>query len=278
MIDHLKYVMLISVGPVLLLFLGCASQKPKTRKDHAEVAYRKGVHSYADGEFAEAYNHFSEALKKQPNFTKARVKRGSVLIYLEKYEEAEEELSKAIDQQSNNPQAHNNRGFARLKMGRPEAAISDLSKAIELDKDYALPYYNRGIGYYRTGTYRKALTDLEHALNHEMRTSDLYLHRGDSYYALGKQQQALKSFVTSFNLNQTFQTAVRIGQIQLNLGNYDNALKWMNRAIKMRPKDSELYRIRSSVHEHLENQEKSINDLAQYVNLKRQREHKRKSR
>lgn len=129
--------MFLYVGFSLLLIVGAfwvpshvgAAQKDTGAKsDQASMHNEKGTAEFNKGNYEGAVQHFSDAIKADPN----------------------------------NVQAYNNRGVAYSKMGKNDLAISDYSKAIKLNPNFAEAYNNRSMAYFRQKDQTRACADFRH--------------------------------------------------------------------------------------------------------------------
>lgn len=94
----------------------------------------RGYSNIAVGKIEEGLNDFDEALKVNPNESRAYLGKGNFLRDEGKYEEAIEEYSKAISINDDFVMwAYNNRGRVYAKLGQYNEALKDLNKAVGID-------------------------------------------------------------------------------------------------------------------------------------------------
>lgn len=109
------------------------------------------------------------------------------------YEEAIEKLSEAIRLDPAYVPAYSLRGSAYLRTGQNQAAIRDYDEAIRLapeSPDQADDYYNRGFVYQTLGEYRQAIEDFTQAIRLNPVRANLYESRAAVHDQLGEEQQA----------------------------------------------------------------------------------------
>jgi len=115
--------------------------------------FLRGVAHFKAGEFKNASDDFSKALKLNPKYSEAYSFRGMVKASREDFIGAVKNFSKAIDINPTNPKTFYNRAIASAYMQNYSDAIDDLNKAIELKPDYMDAYYSRAFSQDMSGSY-----------------------------------------------------------------------------------------------------------------------------
>ena len=132
---------------------------------------------------------------------------------MSKFEDAILDFTKEIEQNPKNDQAYYDRGLAEAKLSHYNSAIDDYSKAIELNPKNADYYADRGELLYRSGgDLKKAEQDLTKAIELDSTDAEKYLTRA---------------------------------MIFCKLKMYLVAIDDLNIAIKINPKNTEAYDLRS---------------------------------
>ncbi|CAG8489903.1 6181_t:CDS:2 [Paraglomus occultum] len=190
------------------------------RRNSDALALRAYV-LYIDGEYTKASAHCAEALRCDPDHSKARLLRKKVLL-VEKQKNSGNEAVKKCDYASAysiytsaleidpdnllaNSKLYSNRALALIKLNRLQEAISDLDKAIEADPSFVRALRRRADCYRKTEKYEEAVRDLKSALElerdnsqikSELRTAEQELKRSkrkDYYKILGVSKDASES-------------------------------------------------------------------------------------
>lgn len=146
------------------------------------------------GDFKNAINYFSEAIKYSPNDVELYLKRGNLFLYLNEFEnsvydfkkvtklvpdkpdgycacveplariskidEAFLYVNKCIELSPNDYKAYNNKGLIYLMKENYNEAIENFTKSINLNPEHYIAYKNRAKAYIKSGKYREALNDL----------------------------------------------------------------------------------------------------------------------
>ncbi|KAL6062618.1 DnaJ subfamily C member 7 [Balamuthia mandrillaris] len=156
-----------------------ASQVLKQDPHNVEALFIKGKAFYFSGNFAQALNFYTQALKLDPDFAKARVelkmvrtlerkkKEGNDAFGAGRYQEAFDAYSEALqvdpDNKTTNAQLYCNRAAAGTKLGQYEEAIRDCTRALDLDNTYTKAFLRRATLYTLTEKYEEAVRDYESA-------------------------------------------------------------------------------------------------------------------
>ena len=105
-----------------------------------------------------------EALTLDPENADAYYIRGTIHVYLKRYERVVNDMAEALRIKPGNAQAWFNRGLAHAELDELALAIDDLTEAIRLDPDNADAYRGRGDCHRYRGEYDLAITDFNAAL------------------------------------------------------------------------------------------------------------------
>jgi tetratricopeptide (TPR) repeat protein len=169
----------------------------------AEVWVQKGIQSERNGDFKNALECYSQAVKLEPQLATAWF----------------------------------NRGVARIKLKQYSMAVVDLNKCILLDTGFQEAYFNRALALWRSGNLQFALTDISkylayfpyHKEARELRFS-IALEAEDWDLAI----QDLKRQSEKDTLNKS---DLMLATLYEKAGNNDLACKHMERAISLSPDD-----------------------------------------
>ena len=163
--------------------------------------------------------------------------RGAALLKDGKFEEATAELQKAAETAPSSPVIQSNLGYAYDKQGRTEEAIAAYRKALELDPANAIVRNNLANLYSKQGNYDDAVRELE----------DLVQRDPANATAKANLQSILKNkAVMQERKDQTSsalqgaeakpkdpQAAYNAARVYARLGDADQALVWLNKALDL---------------------------------------------
>lgn len=105
--------------------------------------YKKGIDLMANEKLDDAVRSFELAIRIDPNYVDAWIKKGYALFHLSEYPIAISSYDRALDIDINNSEAWNLKGLAYYKMKNYDQAIRSCEKAIDIDPNDAMSWYNK---------------------------------------------------------------------------------------------------------------------------------------
>jgi tetratricopeptide (TPR) repeat protein len=177
---------------------------------------KEGLRHFESLRFYLAANHYTEALKLDPDNAEAYNQRGWANLYTKEFARAVDDFTQLIRVNDKAPtiNGHALRAMAFVGLQQYDQAIDDLTKAIAANDDHAARYYIQRADLYRKkGDQEKEAADREQArkLNSSRRTVNV----GDHPLPIGQNN------VPFFRALQHY-----------NAGQYDDALIFCNEALK----------------------------------------------
>mmetsp|Transcript_72795 Transcript_72795/g.165180 ORF Transcript_72795/g.165180 Transcript_72795/m.165180 type:complete len:225 (-) Transcript_72795:101-775(-) len=140
------------------------SQKKKAvQAKHATDWQEKADRAFQTGEWEEALEGYSSALRLQPALAPAWAGRGGVKLRQGNVEEALTDLNEALRLDEHNLFAMRDRAEARMKTGDLEGAISDYNKKLMLAPGDGRALCGRGEAKLQQGDRAGAIRDFEFA-------------------------------------------------------------------------------------------------------------------
>ena len=169
-------------------------------------------------------NHFSKAIKMQPDYADAFNARGGVHIFMEKYDDAIKDFNETLSLDPDYFVAYLNRGTLYSTIGKNKEAIEDFSNAIRRRPDLSYAYFARGAVFIREGNFTQAINDNSQAIELRSDYVEAYLNRGIAYSGKGIYGLAIKDFTQVIALNPNFADVYCYrGIIWLHLKDWDKA-------------------------------------------------------
>jgi len=210
----------------------------------------RGDSCFEKGQYDEAINEFSEALKLNPDKARAYWSRADAYVQKYRYDEAISDYNEAIKLDTNFALLYKNRGKAYLFKGQLDEAISDCNDAIRIKPSYADAYVIRGQAYRIKGQYDQAITDCTEAIRLDPDFSDAYYARGLAYHQTRQIDQAITDYTEAIRLDPNNALSYGYRGVAYNqLGQINQAITDLEKALSMNPSiewvKEELRKIRS---------------------------------
>jgi tetratricopeptide (TPR) repeat protein len=105
--------------------------------------FKKGLNKMADEELEDAIQYFDLALRLDPNFIDAWIKRGYCFFHLGNYSQAILSYDKALAVDPTNTEAWNLKALAYYRMKNYDKAIECVNRVIDLDPNDGMAWYNK---------------------------------------------------------------------------------------------------------------------------------------
>jgi len=127
------------------------SKTPETTDAHYDDSaefqkrdlYQKGVNQMASEKLEDAIRSFELALRIDPKYVDAWIKKGYAHFHLGQYTVAIHSYDKALDIDLNDGEAWNMKGLAYYKMNNYEKAVEACEKAIDINPNDGMSWYNK---------------------------------------------------------------------------------------------------------------------------------------
>jgi len=252
----------------------------------AEVYNLQGETNLGKNLIKQAIRDFNHALEIYPDYVDALVNRGSAYILQNNYNESLADLNHALDLEKKQAEIYNLRGEVYLLNKLHDEAIKDFTKAIILNPTYSDAYLNRARAYSEKGMSDEADSDYSQAVEAEpdkfssfidldgaeslfeeegLSTKEKeaeYIQQGLENLKRKKYHEAIESFTQAINLstNNAISYICR-GQAYVELGQPDEAVVDLNRAVIFDPLNPVLYYWRAMAWKALESSINMVEDL-----------------
>lgn len=214
--------------------------------------------------------------------------QGRKHIDADEYDQAIQCFSEAIERAPDLSFAYYGRGFALRRKDELSNALKDLSEAIRLDPDYAESYAERGTASYDAGDYPAALADYEtyirlNGINKQSALDFLPKIREkfkperttEEWYAEGRRQidvenyeEAIRCFTEAIRLSPEFGYAYYGRGFALQRkGEFAQALEDLDASIRFIPTYAEAYAERGAAYFELKDYEAALTDYKTYIRM-----------
>lgn len=195
--------------------------------------------------------------------------KSDTLIQKGKFEEALNVIEKALKIDDKNYIAYNNLGYVKQNLGYPENEILEaFTKSYELNNDYLIGLFSLTNYQFYQKKYQKTI-DLGKKYLKKVETTGenfetrahIYTIIGESYNYLNSYKMAHKYLTNSININPSETGAYKErGIANRNLGNLQNALLDLNKAIELETDYHQAFNSRAILYEDFNEPELALQD------------------
>ncbi len=165
--------------------------------------------------------------------------KGENFLQKEQYVEANQCFDRALRLAPHDAYILNYKGFCLDKLGYYEVALSCFNQAINiLPKDPEI-LTNTGICLCHLNRYTEALVHFENALRNGGGSPTLWNNKGFCLVKLGRYQEAYRAYKVALEQGHSKQVDLlcNIAATLVNLGSYQEALDYFDRALQLNPDD-----------------------------------------
>ena len=244
----------------------------QTMLSQAELALQQGNFLMTLRQINQAIEHYSRAIKLNPNYTNAYINRGVAYDKQDDIDRAIEDFNMAIELNPNYAGAYTNRAGAYGKKEDHDRTIEDCNRAIQLNPDNPDAYYNRGTAYGKKGDVDRAITDLTKAIEFNPDESNIYNNRGAAYSKKGEVDHAIADFTRAIQFNPDnpdpdiyFNRGTAYGK----KGEVDRAILDFTKVIEINPDDVDALNNRGAAYGINGDVDRAIADFNRAISLNR---------
>ena len=236
---------------------------------NAEEEFFKGLTYQNRRNYGKAVEHYTEALRLNPQLVGAYINRGNVYNSKAEHDLAIVDYNKAIQLKPHDAMAYNNRGMAYGDKGDFESAIEDFTKAIDWNPNYAGGYYNRGVIYDKKDNFARAIEDYTKTIELNPDYTEVYYNRGNAYREQGDFDCAIADYIKTIKLKPDYADAyINRGVAYSDKGDVDRAIADYTTAIALNPDFADAYYNRGVVYGKKIDFNRAIEDYTKAIDLK----------
>jgi predicted O-linked N-acetylglucosamine transferase (SPINDLY family) len=152
------------------------------------------------GQLDEAMRCYDAAVGLAPDFARAHMNRGNILLARGASEEALSAYGRALEIDPDYAAAHYNAGNAHARLNHHDAACSAYEKAVELDPNFTDAHVALGCTLEELGQVDKAAASYRKALEIAPNYAEVHCNLGRTLLSPGRQEEAIASFQRSLEL------------------------------------------------------------------------------
>ena len=186
---------------------GHYQQALRINPDYANAHESLGNALLQLGRLPEAIVQYQQALRINPDFAEAHCNLGVALLHVGRVPEAIVQYEQALRIKPDSADAHDNLGMALAQAGRIPEAIEHLQQALRIDSDSAEAHNNLGVVLAHTGKIEEAIAHYEQALRIKPDFAEAHCNHGAALEKLGKVPEAIGHYEQALRINPNFTQA-----------------------------------------------------------------------
>ncbi len=223
------------------LVLNVPAEAQLIQDPEAVAAVERGVALMEGGNWEEAFERFTQAIKLDPTYADAFVGMGDALRALEDYQAAIGYYRQALDINPKLASAYNGRGVCFREIGDINMAANDFDNASQLDRknpDIAANWGDVLIN--NVGDPTRAMRYLDAAIELDPENAKAYRNRGLAHMRLRDFEAAIEDLNKSIEVDpEDFETYTTLSSVYLNEQEFLLAMDALSQAIETyKPEES----------------------------------------
>lgn len=249
--------------PFLLIIALCGCTFPLRAQINAEQVIRIGRNALYFDDYLLSIQYFNQAIQAKPYLAMPYFLRAIAKLNLDDYLGAEQDATAAIERNPFIADAYEVRGVARQNRGNSAGAITDYNHALELLPENRGLLYNKALAQEDVKDYEGARETYEKLLRAYPKYDNGYLGRAKLALVTGDTIAARSDLDHAIDINKNLAGAyVLRSSIELARdSDYRAALDDLDAAIKLLPKESDLYVNRAYARYRLDDFDGALDDF-----------------
>jgi len=223
-------------GDEVRLWRDCVEKSPKKARPHNSL----GIVLTGRGNLKEAIDHFSEALRIQPDLAEAHSNLGAAFVRGGLIQKAIRHYVEALRLNPDSVDAHNNLGAILQREGRLKEAQNHYLESVRIAPDVAETHYNLGSVLLGQGDFKWAVRHFSEALRLTPDFAEAHYNLGLALESQGQAEKAISHFSESLRLKRDFAKGhYHLGVMLLSKGNLQEAMHRFSEALRINPNFAE---------------------------------------
>jgi tetratricopeptide (TPR) repeat protein len=201
-----------------------------------------GVTLMRQGKDRDAFFHYMEALRINPNYADANDNLGTLLLRQGKNQEAMTFLNEALRIRPDRAETHNSLAVVLSKQGKVNEAMAHLMEALRINPNYGNAHFNLGIALLRQGKHKEAIAHFQEALQIDPKDDKTHDNLAVALAAVGRTEEAIAQYNQALQINPLNTDAhCNLGYLLAHQGKYQAALVHYNKALTINPLDAQIH-------------------------------------
>lgn len=213
------------------------------KPDYAIAHHNLAIIADQQGDISTAIQQYRQALTLQPAYADAHYHLANLLIKQEKVDEAMHHYQQALQQDPHHAQAHHNLGSLLVKKHDFQAAIHHFEQTLTMEPAHVEAISNIASTYLLLNQNEKALQYFLQLLTFQA-DADTYYHIGTILMQLDRHQEAIAYLQEALKKRPNhMDTLLNLGATYLKKEAYTEAARIYHQAAKLKPEDPEIHYI-----------------------------------
>ncbi len=174
---------------------------------YAEVQTALGNQLFHAGKVSEAFGHYAQALRINPDYAKVHESLGNALVQLDRLPEAIVQYQQALRINPEYTEAHCNLGGALLRVGQVPEAIAHFEQALRLKPDFYEAHNNLASALANAGRMQEAMQQWEESLRLKPDDSVVHYNLGSALEQAGRVREAVEHYEQALRINPDYTLA-----------------------------------------------------------------------
>ena len=199
----------------------------------AELQTALGNQLLQAGNVSEAFEHYQQALRIDPDYANAHESLGNALVQLGRLPEANVQYQQALRIKPDDPETHYNLGTAFTLEGKTSDAIGQYEQALRVKPDFAEAHYNCGVALEQVGRVPEAIAHYKEALRIKPDLAEAHNNLGAALAHTGRVEEAIAHFEQALRIKPDFAEAhynygvalEQVGRVPDAIPHYEEALR-----------------------------------------------------
>ena len=191
------------------------------------------------GKFKEALEVQQKILKMDPTQHSVCFHMGLMYRYNQNHQKSVENFRKCLELNPTDPYARREIAVALMYMNRNREALKEINRSIEIESGKSIPHYIKSTIQARLGDFDGAEKSIRHALKKQPTNLDYLITLGQILLEIGEYDKAIEVYQKAENIEPKLMVHVHGIAYAYNITkNYDMAIKLYSTALQNRPYDS----------------------------------------
>jgi tetratricopeptide (TPR) repeat protein len=226
---------LLQAGKVSEAF-GHYQQALRINPDCGEAHEGLGAALVQLGRVPEAMAQYEQALRIKPDYAEVHLSLGSALVTQGRVPEAITHYEEALRIKPDYPDAHESLGNVLMQLGRLPEAIAHYKRALQINPDLAEAHNNLGTALGHTGEIEEAIAHYEQALRINPGFAEAHNNLGIILAHAGKIKEAMPHFEQALRINPDYADAhYNLGKALAQAGRVPEAIAQYQQALRIQP-------------------------------------------